>query len=242
MKLARSFLIGAFFFSQLARAGSPVQLPSQPQPPPQPRPQSPSVPSTTCIDSLIDLKGSQWRDANTQPEFAAMKKHSAKPTKITVHYTGVKKNPNQTLLTKLKGVTGYSKRDKKWGDMPYNFYIDMNGKSAEGRSTEYRPDTNTNYNPDGHVTIVVEGTNTDDLSPAQRAKLFAMIKGLQNKFNIPTSGVGIHKHYASTDCPGKDIELAIAEYKKQEAAFRPNVNACGSAPAVAPAAPPPVLR
>jgi len=185
-----------------------------------------------CIDSLIDVKGSSWRDAASRPIAGRLVKHSAPPSKITIHYTGVKKNPNLPIERKLKGLFRFSANDKTefkknlWGDIPYNYYVDLNGKAAEGRSPEYQPDTNTNYNPDGHVTIVVEGTIGDDLSPQQKSKLFAMIKGLQNKYNIPTSAVGTHKHYASTSCPGPVIEGAVQEYKKAEAKFRPNKNAC----------------
>lgn len=187
-----------------------------------------------CIDQTIDYPGSKWRDAGSQPDFSKMLRHSGPPNKITIHYTGVKKNPNQGIVRKLKGLVNFSKNNltefkkKLWGDMPYNYYIDMDGKSAEGRDVGYRPDTNTQYNPDRHVTIVVEGDNTDDLSPVQRSKLFAMIKGLQNKFSIPTRSIGIHKHYASTDCPGEEITAAIKEYKRQEKNFVPNSAACGN--------------
>lgn len=186
-----------------------------------------------CIDSTIDYPSSKWRDAGSQPDFSKMLKHSGPPNKITIHYTGVKKNPNLGMVRKLKGLVNFSKtgltdfKKKLWGDMPYNYYVDMDGKAAEGRDVRYQPDTNTKYNPDRHVTIVVEGDNTDDLSPAQKEKLFAMIKGLQNKFNIPTNAIGIHKHYASTDCPGEEIEAAIKEYKRREAKFVPNQAACG---------------
>ncbi|MBU6328299.1 MAG: hypothetical protein KGQ89_11755, partial [Verrucomicrobia bacterium] len=150
-----------------------------------------------CIDSLIDMKESQWRDAGSQPIPGRMKRHSVPPNKITIHYTGVRQNPNLPLERKLKGLFRFSSQDttsfkrQLWGDIPYNYYLDMNGRAAEGRNPAYQPDTNTPYNPDGHVTIVVEGDSADGLSAVQKSKLFAMIKGLQNQYGITTDNVGV---------------------------------------------------
>lgn len=161
-----------------------------------------------------------------------LKRHTVPINKVTVHYTAIKKNPNLPIERKLKGLFRFSANDltqfKKqlWGDIPYNYYIDMNGQAAEGRSPDYIPDTNTSYNPDGHVTIVVEGDATDDVSPAQKAKLNKMVKALQDKYNIPPSGVNVHNHYATTSCPGPALGAAMQEYRVQNANYRPNRQAC----------------
>lgn len=183
------------------------------------------------------MPSKDWRDGVSRPIADRLKKHTQPIRKITIHYTGVKKNSNLPLDRKLRGLFRFSSQQttefKKnlWGDIPYNYYIDLDGKLAGARDAAYQPDTNTNYNPDGHVTIVVEGDQTDNLSPAQKAKLFKTIQALQDQYNLPTSAVGVHKHYApGTSCPGEHVMAAIDEYRRTRASYRPNFRACSGAP------------
>lgn len=199
-----------------------------------------------CVSSLVDLPGNRWRDAGTQPISARLKKHTVAINKVTVHYTGVKKNPNLPIERKLKGLFNFSATGKTefkkelWGDIPYNYYIDMDGKAAEGRSPDFMPDTNTKYSPDGHVTIVVEGDPTDDISGPQKDKLFKMVKALQDKYNIPPAGVNVHNHYATTSCPGPAVGAAMQEYRSRNGSYRPDRQRCvGAAGAPAGSAPRP---
>jgi hypothetical protein len=108
------------------------------------------------------------------------------------------------------------KKKKAWGDIPYHYYLDLDGKVAATRDPAYQPDSNTKYNRDGHITIVVEGDAKDGITEKQKTKLFSLMKILQNLHKIPLSRVGVHKDYAQTDCPGKEIQDAVLEYKKRE--------------------------
>lgn len=202
----------------------------------------------SCLSEVMDVPDSGWRDASTKPIEERLLKHSQPPNKITIHYTGVKKNEKLPLQKKLKGLYRFSTTEKTpfkkqlWGDVPYNFYIDAHGKMAQGRSTDFRPDTNTNYNPDGHITVVVEGGPGDDLSSDQKSKLFSTIKALQNQFSIPTAEVGTHKHYASTSCPGEAVGSAVEEYKKLEKNYKPQKCTTGSKSRTEPASDKPRAR
>lgn len=195
-----------------------------------------------CIDSLIDLKGSEYRTSKEyQPDRSMLKVHTRKKAMITIHYTAEPQNKKSSFSAKMQGLVSYSKtgtssvKKELWGDMPYNYFIDYRGKSAEGRSTAYRPNTNTKYDPNGHIAIVVEGNNDSTFSLAQKQKLFAMIKALQNDFEIETAGVGVHRHHVPTSCPGPVVEGWVREYKVLEAKLRPNKQACDqSTPGVEP--------
>lgn len=180
--------------------------------------------ASQSLSEAIDLPGTEWRGKRQQPILNRLVEHSGqKPFRLTVHYTGVKKNPKRDLAFKLRGVFDYSTlkiegaKKRLWGDMPYHFYIDMTGAAGEGRNTAFQPDTNTRYETDGHLTIVVEGDDTDVLSDRQKSKLYALLEGLQKKFQIPVGRIGIHKHFANTKCPGNSIEQAVAEYVKLHA-------------------------
>jgi hypothetical protein len=195
------------------------------------------------ISRLIDLKGSQWRTAKEKSitdgphpmledkKILRMKKHSAGANKLTIHYTGSKKDDRFPLKTKLQKLFNFStrvltKQTKKeyWGDIPYHFYIDLHGKIAETRDMNFRPDTNTGYNTDGHITIVVEGDKSEGLSDNQKAKLWALMKAIQIEKRIPFSRVGMHRHLpdnkGSTDCPGPAVESAVRQYLKTMKARR----------------------
>jgi len=108
------------------------------------------------------------------------------------------------------------KKKKPWGDIPYHYYLDLDGKVAEARDPAYQPDSNTKYNRDGHITIVVEGNAADGITEKQKMKLFSLMKLLQTTHQIPLSRVGAHKDFAATDCPGKAINDAVLEFKKRE--------------------------
>ncbi len=197
-----------------------------------------------CLDSLIDIASKDWRSSRSAPITTRLRKHSSRPSKITIHYTGTAKKPNRTVDQKLNGLFRFSANDKTdfkhnlWGDIPYHYFIDVNGIAAEGRNPVFQPDTNTifnpvtkkGYNPDGHITIVVEGDANDGLLSSQKQKLFAMIKALQDQYNIPTSEVNTHKHHAgNTDCPGPVISAAVSEYRRKNWSYRPN-KACAATP------------
>lgn len=181
-----------------------------------------------CVSEVIDLKSRDWRTAATAPIFGRLQPQteSAK-RRVTIHYTGVKKNPKQTILKKLNSLFWFSTQEKTefkkalWGDIPYHYYIDMDGILAETRDPQFQPDTNTRYIPDGHITVVVEGDDTDNLSGAQKEKLFTLMERLQDRYQVMANSIGVHKDFASTSCPGGAVESAVREYVKLKKNYQP---------------------
>lgn len=190
------------------------------------RPQAASASDLSgALLQVVNIPSDAWRASPPVP--SRMKPHTGKPTRLTIHYTGMKQNPLKNIRDKVKGLFSFSTKVieapmKKvlWGDIPYHFYIDVKGDVAETRSTRYQPDTNTSYNPDGHITVVVEAGAGDPLSDNQKGKLFALMRSLQLQFSIPDSHVSTHKHYASTSCPGPAVEAAVGEYLQWRASSR----------------------
>ena len=82
-----------------------------------------------------------------------------------------------TLEKKMQNLQAFSQRDDKlasgkfkpaWFDVPYHYYIAVDGRIAEGRELKYVGDTNTEYDPTGHALVVVEGSfNTEEPTKAQ---------------------------------------------------------------------------
>lgn len=177
--------------------------------------------SKPVVTDKVDVDWSQWRTKNEQPLMERLKEHKDCPgKKLTIHYTATPKN-KYNLKQKLRNLFDFSTTKKNWGDIPYNYYIDELGVLARGRSTKYQPDTNTKYNPNCHITIVVEGN--DEVDPAkkitfsskQKKKLFTKMQELQKLHKVPTADIGVHNDYANTSCPGNEIKAAVQDYKNK---------------------------
>lgn len=122
---------------------------------------------------------------------------------------------DRTLEQKIKSLQEFSQRDdslssgkKKpaWADVPYHYYISVDGRVAEGREWKYVGDSNTPYDPTGHLLVVVEGSfDKDTLTPAQSHTLEILIPALAGRFHIPSSALASHRDFAETTCPGRNV-------------------------------------
>jgi hypothetical protein len=141
------------------------------------------------------------------------------PGRLTIHHTATVQNPARTIEAKLAGLQAFSQRDdslatgkKKpaWADVPYHYYVAVDGAVAEGREWNYVGDTNTEYDPAGHLLVVVEGNfETDTLTSAQRHTLDAIVPALARHFRIAGSELGGHRDFAKTQCPGRTLYAEI---------------------------------
>lgn len=117
------------------------------------------------------------------------------PIRITIHHTGTSQNPRRSVEAKMRALQPFSQPDDSlgtgkakpaWADVPYHHYIAVDGSVAEGREWQYAGDTNTEYNPVGHLLVVVEGSfDSDTLTSAQRRALDAIVPALAHHFHIP---------------------------------------------------------
>lgn len=150
----------------------------------------------------------QW---HAKPPAMEMTRH--RPLQLTIHHTATPANPKSSIEKKLKSLQAFSQsgskladgRTKKaWADVPYHFYIDVLGAVAEGRAVDFVGDTNTNYDPRGHIGIVVEGNFEDEApSAAQISSLVALLAVLAKRHGIDPGDIGTHRQFAQTACPGK---------------------------------------
>ncbi|MGQ0561257.1 MAG: peptidoglycan recognition protein family protein [Gemmatimonadota bacterium] len=145
------------------------------------------------------------------------------PSRLTIHHTGVRSNRSLSLEQKLRGLQAFSQRDDKlangkakpaWADVPYHYYIDITGRIGEGRDVRYTGDTNTTYDPTGHVLVVVEG-NFERQAPApeQLAALRSMVQWLSARWQIPAKRIAAHRDFAQTSCPGDSLYSRMTELR-----------------------------
>jgi len=136
--------------------------------------------------------------------------------RITIHHTGVKSNTARSLEDKLRGLQVFSQRVDKlangktkpaWPDIPYHYYISIDGRIGEARDPNFAGDTNTEYNPKGHLLIVVEGEfDVEAPTAAELASLDALTLWAAERWHVPAYRIGMHKDFShQTACPGKGL-------------------------------------
>ncbi|SRR6056297_1766098 len=147
------------------------------------------------------------------------------PDRITIHHSAVRQKPKRTIATKLRSLQNFSQSEgkladgrtkKAWADIPYHYFIDASGQVAEGRKVGFVGDTNTKYDPKGHIGIVLEGNfEVEHPDHDQKAALFQLLLRLSEEHGIPASAIGAHNHYASTACPGKHMTSELESIIQQ---------------------------
>jgi hypothetical protein len=157
-----------------------------------------------------------------KPPVLPMKAHTL--TRLTIHHTGTNQNFDRTVADKLRGLQLFSQRDDSlasgrlkpaWPDVPYHFYVGVDGVVGEGRDWRYAGDTNTEYDPAGHLLVVVEGNfQKDTLTTAQRRTLDVIVPALAQRFRIPASRLASHRDYARTECPGANLYAELPRYRE----------------------------
>lgn len=142
-------------------------------------------------------------------------------SRITIHHAGVPTNRKRTFVDKLRGLQTFSQRVDKlasgkekpaWIDIPYHYYIDWRGQIAACRPVEWSGDTNTEYNPKGHLLICLEGEfDTEQPTAAQVRALTELLREERAWRNVGADRILTHRDFAETSCPGKNLSRQMAE-------------------------------
>jgi hypothetical protein len=153
------------------------------------------------------------------------------PTRLTIHHTATAVTPARTLEARLTALQQFSRRDDSladgrrkpaWADVPYHYYLSVDGSVGEGREWRYVGDSDTPYDLTGHLLVVVEGDfERDTLTTAQRTTLAELVPALARRFRIPASALGAHRDYARTTCPGEHLYVELPKFRALVAAVEP---------------------
>lgn len=148
-----------------------------------------------------------------KPALPGMRPH--KPYSIIVHHTAVRQNAKTSLAAKLRGLQSFSQSQRKmsdgrslppWPDLPYHYYIGADGTVGEGRDVNFAGDTNTKYDPTGHVQVVLEGNFEIEEPTAEQIEALKKVLVWQAaRWKVPISTITVHRDHAGTACPGKNL-------------------------------------
>jgi hypothetical protein len=164
------------------------------------------------------LSRSEWK---AHPPNGLMKRHT--PRFITIHHTATLQKPAVSLAEKLRNLQTFSQNEgtlaggkskPAWPDVPYHFYIDCNGNIGEGRDVAFVGDTNTEYDPTGHLLVTLEGNfEVEQPTEAQMKSARELVAWLAKRYKIPAAKIASHKDYARTACPGKNLYNRLGEIR-----------------------------
>lgn len=161
----------------------------------------PGIAKRKAAEPVINPRSS-WNAADPKP-FA-----THVPVRITVHHEGTKLLATDDAIRKIKGIQSWGMGpDRKWADVPYHFFIAPDGKIYEGRNINTVGETNTEYNPAGHLLICCLGNYEEyEVPEAQLQSLIQMIAWCSKTYKIPAETLATHRDYSKqTTCPGKNL-------------------------------------
>ena len=163
------------------------------------------------------------QDWNAKEPIGTAKEHSI--SAITIHHTATLQKTDVSIEKKMQNLQSFSQSESRlatgklkpvWFDVPYHYYIAVDGKIAEGREIKYVGDTNTNYDPTGHALVVLEGNfETEQPSQKQQIALQEIVAWLASKYNVPTAEIKGHNDFAATACPGKNLKKLFPDLQKK---------------------------
>ncbi len=129
------------------------------------------------------------------------------PERITIHHEGEYLDPKENAAEKIKRTQVWCMGpERNWSDIPYHFLIDLDGNIYEGRNVYTAGETNTTYDPSGHLLLTCMGNfEEQDLPEVQLNSLIKLAAYCCKKYQIDPASIKGHKDYAETLCPGKNL-------------------------------------
>ena len=135
------------------------------------------------------------------------------PQRITIHHEGEYFSPDSDAAKFIKKTQVWGMGpDRNWSDIPYHFMIDAHGTIFEGRNVYTAGETNTTYDPSGHLLITLIGNfEEQDVTKEQLDALVRLTAYCCKKYQISPDTIKGHKDFAETLCPGKDLYKYIQD-------------------------------
>jgi len=135
-------------------------------------------------------------------------------THVTLHHTGSPEplRPGDDPVARLRGLQRWGRTDRNWWDVPYHYLIDLEGRVYEGRDWRYMGETNTAYDPRGHLLISVIGNyGLQEATPAQIETIVSLMAWAVQRFDLPLDRIGGHYDHAQTTCPGPHLRRYLED-------------------------------
>ncbi len=133
--------------------------------------------------------------------------------RITLHHQGVRHTSAQNTAERLKKMQQYHQSETVgFNDIAYHFIIDPNGGVYEGRPFNAVGETQTDYDPTGHLLICLLG-DFDEQTPTKPAieALTKLSTWAVQAFDTDVETIQGHRDHTEGTCPGSNLYRLIQE-------------------------------
>ncbi len=159
---------------------------------------------TTVFPDIVRIEPrSSWNASAPRPYKQQV------PVRITVHHEGGRVLPDTaSATTRLKNIqTWCMGPDRNWTDIPYHYLIAPDGTVYEGRNPLTVGETNTEYDPSGHLLICFLGNyGQQKMNQHLLDVLSRLIAHFCIQYKMDPETISTHRdHSTMTTCPGENI-------------------------------------
>ena len=128
-------------------------------------------------------------------------------TQLTVHHQGETWVVGNDVPNYLRRLQKWSRESKHWADIPYHYVIAPDGRVYAARPESVAGDTNTEYDPRGHLLVMLLG-NFEEVEPTREAlaSLVELLAEKARETGLDERAIASHKDWSQqTVCPGKNL-------------------------------------
>jgi N-acetylmuramoyl-L-alanine amidase len=132
-----------------------------------------------------------------------------KISRITVHHSAVVLRDNRKAPAQLRAFQA-DHQSRGWPDIAYHLLIDRHGNLYQGRPLQFVGDTNTSYDPTGHLLVLALGNfQVQAMSSAQLNTVVSVLAWGCTRYGVAPRAIRGHRAYAETLCPGDRLQALI---------------------------------
>jgi hypothetical protein len=153
---------------------------------------------------------------------AALPLMAQRITRLTLHHQGEIWKAGADVPSYLRRLQDWSRKTRGWADIPYHYVVAPDGRVYAARPVQIAGDTNTEYDPRGHLLVMLLG-NFEEQEPtaSQWHSAVVLVAHLLKQHGLDASVLGAHRHFSNqTVCPGskllkrfEELRVAVAQQR-----------------------------
>ena len=137
--------------------------------------------------------------------------------RLTVHHQGEVWRAGGDVPAYLRRLQKWSQEARGWADIPYHFIVAPDGAVYAARPVSMAGDTNTDYDPSGHLLVMLLG-NFEVQTPTAaqwQSTVEVMAQGIA-RHGLQRAAIGTHRQHATqTVCPGANLEARFDALREE---------------------------